>query len=110
MPVTKSAKKRLRINKKKKAYNIKYKNKARSSLKECEQAVKSGRPGEAKTMLPGLIAILDKMASRGVIHKKRAARKKSRFARKVNQLQSLMTSSSNTNSGENLSDLKSSSA
>jgi small subunit ribosomal protein S20 len=87
MPVTKSAKKRLVTNKKKRAYNIKYKNKVKSLLKECERTIKSKQLGEAKAILPGLITILDKVASKGVIHKKKASRKKSRLTRKVNQLQ-----------------------
>lgn len=110
MPATKSAKKRLGVNKKKKIYNIKYKNKVRASLKECKQAIASNQLDEAKAALSVSIVTLDRAASKGVMHKKRASRKKSRLARKVNQLQSLAISNSSTSSGENLPDLKSNSA
>jgi small subunit ribosomal protein S20 len=89
MPVTKSAKKRLEVNKKKRDYNIKYKNKIKTLLKECKQAIASNQFDKAKTTLSASIVILDKAASKGVIHKKTASRKKSRLARKVNQLQSI---------------------
>ena len=110
MPATKSAKKRLGVNKKKKTHNVKYKNKVRALLKECKQAIVSKQFDEAKAALSVSIAALDKAASKGVMHKKRASRKKSRLARKVNQLQSSIMSNSNNSSGENLPDLKSSSA
>ena len=95
MPVTKSAKKRLNTNKKKRGYNIKCKNKVMSSLKRCRQAIASKRLDEAREMLSTSMAILDKAASKGVMHRKTASRKKSHIARKVNQLQEIAEKSSN---------------
>lgn len=109
MPVTKSAKKRLKINKKRKIYNIRYKNKIKVLFKEFKEAITSKQLDRVKKTLPLLMAVLDKAGARGVIHKRKASRKKSQFARMANQLQRFITSSSNANSKENLPDLKSNS-
>ena len=50
------------------------------------QAISKKDAGAAKDSFAKAIRVLDKAASKGVIHRNTAARRKSRFARKVNLL------------------------
>jgi len=58
----------------------------RTLIKKVERAVSSKNAEEAQNHLPDALRILDKSASKGLIHKNQAARKKSRLSRKVNGL------------------------
>ena len=53
---------------------------------ELNQAVSKKDAGAAKDPFTKAIRVLDRAASKGVIHRNTAARRKSRFARKVNLL------------------------
>ena len=81
MPHTKSAKKALRQNIKRKARNRAAKKSLKFQLKKFLAAVKDGSP-EAKTAEFKLaVKKLDKAASKRIIHPNAAARKKSQLAR-----------------------------
>lgn len=86
MPATKSAKKRLKTDKKKRVRNLRIKKSLKVIIKGLNQAVVTKKEGEAKEALLKAGSALDRAASKGVIPKNTAGRKKSRLAKKVNQL------------------------
>lgn len=88
MPQTKSAKKRLRQSVKKTNRNRQIKNKAKKAKKNFLQLINQGNLEEARTKLPELMSIIDTTAEKGVWHKNKAAREKSRLMRKLNQSKS----------------------
>ena len=83
MPITKSAKKALRQNLKRKARNLIYKNKIKSLSKEIRNLISEKKTEEAKKLLPQIYKILDKATKVEIIKKNTAARKKSRITRLV---------------------------
>jgi small subunit ribosomal protein S20 len=86
MPITKSAKKALRQNVRRKAGNLVYKNKIKDLLKEVKNLVSEKKLEEAKNLLPQIYKALDKAAKVGVIKKNAASRKKSRITKLVNKI------------------------
>ncbi len=88
MPTTKSAKKRLKTDKKKRARNLRVKKSLKVLIKGLNQDIGPGKEEGAKETLPKAGSALDRAASQGLIHKNAARRKKSRLAKKVNKLTS----------------------
>jgi len=85
MPITKSAKKALRQNIKRRKGNLVYKKKMKDLIKEVRSLVLEKKIEEAKKLLPQVYKILDKSAKVGIIKKNTAARKKSRITKLVNK-------------------------
>jgi len=79
VPNTKSAKKRLRQSEKRRLRNRHYKGQMRSSIKQARKAIEAGDWETAEEMLRRAYKAIDKAASKGVIHKNNAARKKARL-------------------------------
>ena len=96
MATHKSALKRARQSKMRRLSNLGYKTKAKRAIKEVRFAVSNNSADEAGEKLVRAVSIIQKTASRGVIHKNKASRKVSRLARQVNKL----TSSQRTSSTE----------
>ncbi|ACL70038.1 30S ribosomal protein S20 [Halothermothrix orenii] len=86
MPIIKSAKKRVRITEKRTAYNREWKEKIKQAIKEFEKVVEEGNVEEAEAKLREASKILDKSAGKGIIHKNKAARKKSQLTRQFNKI------------------------
>ena len=86
MPNIKSAIKRVKINDKKRAQNITVKSAMRTSVKKVEAAIVLNDATAAATTFADASSKLDKAASKGLIHKNAAARKKSRLMKKMNSL------------------------
>lgn len=86
MPNMKNAKKKVKVNAKKKVTNNDYKASMRTAIKNVEKAVLAKEVENAKDSLKIAIKRIDKAASSGVIVKNTAARYKSRLTKKVNQL------------------------
>ena len=85
MPNIKSAIKRVKVNEQKRANNIAAKSSMRTAVKNAEVAIANN--GEnAKDALLAASTKLDKAASKGLIHKNAAARKKTRIAKRLNSL------------------------
>lgn len=80
---SKSAMKRVKTSKKRKARNLAAKGVIKKSLKLAERAIASKADG-VKDLIKKAISAIDKAVQRGIIHKKRAARKKSRLLLKFN--------------------------
>lgn len=83
MPITKSAKKALRQNLRRKTRNIQKKKTIKNLLKEVKILIFEKKPEEAKKLLPQVYKLLDKAAKTGLIKKNTASRNKSRIARLV---------------------------
>ena len=91
MAIHKSALKRARQNQVRKSRNLGYKTRVKKAVKEVRAAVAGNSPEEAKERFIKAVSITQKTASKGVIHKRKAARKISRLARQVNQFTSTET-------------------
>lgn len=85
MPITKSAKKALRQNIRRRARNLVYKKKMKALIKEVRGLVGEKKIEEAKKLLPQIYKILDKAAKVNVINKNTAGRRKSRITKLVNK-------------------------
>jgi small subunit ribosomal protein S20 len=81
-----SAKKRVRQNAKRRLINRARKSQIKTQIKHFEAAMGSGDVEAAKEQYRLLVKKLDKVASTSTMHKKTAARKKSRLAKRLNNL------------------------
>jgi small subunit ribosomal protein S20 len=86
MPITKSAKKALRQNVKRRAQNVSYTKKMKGLINEIRALILAKKVEEAKKLLPQVYKILDKSAKENVIKKNTASRKKSRLAKAISNL------------------------
>jgi len=82
MPNIKSAIKRVKVNEKANIANSQAKSAMRTTVKKAENAV-AANAENAQELLQAAYKSLDKAASKGLIHKNAAARKKSRLAKKA---------------------------
>jgi small subunit ribosomal protein S20 len=81
-----SAKKRVRQNAKRRAINRSRKSQVKTQIKHFESALASGDVKAASEQYRFVVKKLDKTAATSTMHKKTAARKKSRLAKKLNAL------------------------
>ena len=84
MPNIKSAKKRVLITEKKNARNASEKSALRTSVKKAKVAIEAGDSNAAEAVKKASVS-LDKAASKGLVHKNTADRKKSRLAKALNK-------------------------
>lgn len=81
-----SAKKRVRQNAKKRIVNRARKSRVKTMTKQFESAITAGNVAQASEELKVVSRKLDKTAATSSMHKRTAARKKSRLAKKLNKL------------------------
>jgi len=81
-----SVKKRVRQNTKKRTINRARKSQVKTQIKHFEGALSSGDVEAASEQYNLVVKKLDKTAATSTMHKKTAARKKSRLAKKLNAL------------------------
>jgi small subunit ribosomal protein S20 len=79
----KSAIKRIRQSEKRRLFNRNYRNRTRTYVKNARQAIEGGELTEAEVATRTAIKDLDMAASRGIIHKRNAARRKSRLMKQL---------------------------
>lgn len=84
MPNIKSAMKRVKVNAKKNLRNRMVKSSTKTALKKFDVTLKAD-PAAAKEGLNTAFSAVDRAASKGVIHKNAANRKKARLARALNK-------------------------
>jgi len=84
MPITKSAKKALRQNKKRRLRNLKTTKKFKEAIRQYKKAIEAKNLEEAKRLLPLIYKNLDKAAKINIIKRNKASRLKSRFSKKLN--------------------------
>ncbi len=82
----KSALKRAKQNEIQRIRNKGYKTKVKKAVKEVRTAIGENTPEQARETLDKAVSIIQKSASKGVIHKNQAARKVSRLTLQVNKL------------------------
>ncbi len=81
-----SAKKRVRQSEKRRAINRARKSSIKTQIKHFEAALASGDVKKAEEQFRLTVKKLDKVSSTSTMHKKTAARKKSRLAKRLNAL------------------------
>lgn len=86
MANTKSAEKRARQATARRARNVNQRSQARTSIKRVVTAVESGQKDQAAAALKQATPVIDAMARKGIIHKNKAARHKSRLNKRIKAL------------------------
>jgi len=86
MPITKGAKKALRVSLRKKAFNDVRKREMKEAVKAVKNLVSDKKASDAEGALPRAYKAIDKAAKRGVIKGNTAARKKSRLAQAIKKV------------------------
>ena len=81
----KSAMKRAQVAQVRTKRNAAYKSMMKTAIRRFENALQSGDLDEAKIMLAKATRMIDKVRTKGVIHKNTADRKKSRLAKALNR-------------------------
>ena len=84
MPVTKSAKKRVRVTERRRLRNRSIRSQVKTNIAKTERLIFSGEFESAKQAIVEAISSLDKAVGKGVIHANNAARRKSRLMKKLN--------------------------
>ena len=83
MPHHKAAEKHLRTSMKRRSRNMAQKSMVRTAVKKVVQAEDKD---SAEKALVSAASLIDKLARKGVIHRKTAARQKSKLTKKVNAI------------------------
>ena len=80
------AKKRARQAEKRRRNNASLRSAVRTSIKKVLEAISSGKSEEANQAYADAVKVIDRMADKGIIHKNKAARHKSRLNKQVKAL------------------------
>jgi small subunit ribosomal protein S20 len=83
---SKSAEKRARQATARRARNVTQRSEARTSIKRVTAAVQAGDRELAATALKEATPVIDAMARKGIMHKNKAARHKSRLNKRIKAL------------------------
>ena len=86
MANTKSAEKRAREAIDRRGRNVAHRSKVRSAVRKVVVAIQAGNKAEAAAALKAAAPVIDAMARKGIIHRNKAARHKSRLAAQVKAL------------------------
>ena len=82
------AKKRARQAEKRRSHNASLRSVVRTNIKKVIAAIGSGDAEQAKAAYAAAVPVIDRMADKGIIHKNKAARHKSRLNAQVKALAS----------------------
>ncbi|AWF79856.1 30S ribosomal protein S20 [Microbulbifer sp. EKSA008] len=80
------AKKRARQNDKRRMHNASLRSMVRTYIKKVVAAIDAGDAEKAKTAYAEAVPVIDRMADKGIIHKNKAARHKSRLNAQIKAL------------------------
>jgi small subunit ribosomal protein S20 len=80
------ARKRARQAEKRRAHNSSLRSLVRTVIKKVTAGISSGDANVAKTAYDNAVPVIDRMADKGIIHKNKAARHKSRLNSQVKAL------------------------
>ena len=80
------ARKRVRQAERHRARNAAMRSMYRTYIKKVEAAIDAGNADEARTALGSAIPVIDKMVTKGIMHKNKAARHKSRLSARIKKL------------------------
>ena len=78
-----SAIKRNRQNAKRRAHNRHYRSTMRTQIKKVREAIDAGDKDAAQALLPSTVGIIQRVAQKGIIHKRNAARRVSRLNKAI---------------------------
>jgi small subunit ribosomal protein S20 len=84
---TRSAKKRMRQNEKRRIRNRVVRTRTRGFIKRARLAIEEGNPEVATDAVKAAISQIDRAKSKGVLHPRNAARRKSRLMKHLAPLQ-----------------------
>jgi len=82
----KSAKKRARQAEKHRQHNASFRSMVRTYIKKVQAAIQSGNKENASKAYVEAVPVIDRMADKGIIHKNKAARHKSRLNAQIKAL------------------------
>ncbi|MCL2415816.1 MAG: 30S ribosomal protein S20 [Defluviitaleaceae bacterium] len=82
----KSAKKRIKVTEKRTLRNKMVKSKMKTAIRKVNRATEISDMSAAKSALNHAISEIDRAATKGVLHKNNASRKKSRLTKMVNKI------------------------
>jgi len=80
------AKKRARQTEKRRAHNASLRSLVRTNIKKVLAAIATGDAEQAKAAYDSAMPVIDRMADKGIIHKNKASRHKSRLNAQVKAL------------------------
>lgn len=80
------ARKRARQAEKRRAHNASLRSLVRTNIKRVVAAVRSGNAEQARDAFARAVPVIDRMADKGIIHKNKAARHKSRLSAQIKAL------------------------
>jgi len=80
------AKKRARQAAKRRNHNASLRSMVRTTIKKVDAAISAGDAAAAKAAYDSAVPVIDRMADKGIIHKNKAARHKSRLNSQVKAL------------------------
>ena len=80
------AKKRARQAEKRRAHNASLRSLVRTNIKKVVAAIDAGDAEQAQAAYTAAVPVIDRMADKGIIHKNKAARHKSRLSAQVKAL------------------------
>ena len=80
------AKKRARQGESRRRHNASFRSLVRTSIKKVDAAIESGDHSKAFEAYNSAVPIIDRMADKGIIHKNKAARHKSRLNSSIRAL------------------------
>lgn len=83
---SKASEKRIRQADKRHTKNVSAKSNLKTISKKAGEAIEQGNSEKAAPLVHAAIIAIDKNAGKGIIHKNKAARKKSRMTKKLNKL------------------------
>ena len=83
MANTKQAKKRARQAKEANAHNTTLRSKGRTAVKKVVNAIAAGKKDEAVAAYKEMTSVIDSVSDKGIFHKNKAARHKSRLNAKI---------------------------
>lgn len=81
----KDALKRIRQNEVRRQRNKHYRSMMRTEIKKLNKAIDAGDAAAAQAQLPKTVSLIQRVAQKGIIHRKQAARRVSRLSLAVNK-------------------------
>lgn len=84
----KDAIKRIRTSRAERARNRANRSRMRNEVSDLRELIDAGNAEGAAVALPKAVSVLQKLARKGVVHKRNAARRISRLTREINALKS----------------------
>jgi len=86
MPITKSAKKALRVSRRRRVFNLRRQATLRDVAKKIKKLIGGGQMAEAAKLVPVAYQAIDKAKKRGLFKANSAARRKSRLVTAISKI------------------------